>query len=33
MNNYYNVYDTTGNVVRGYFKTWNQYWVRPFAAF
>ncbi len=22
MSNYYNVYDTTGNVVRRYFKTW-----------
>ena len=22
MNSYYNIYDTTGNVVRGYFKTW-----------
>ena len=22
MNSYYNIYDTNGNVVRGYFKTW-----------
>ena len=22
MRSYYNVYDTTGHVVRGYFKTW-----------
>ena len=22
MSKYYNVYDMTGNVVRGYFKTW-----------
>lgn len=22
MSEFYNVYDTTGNIVRGYFKTW-----------
>lgn len=22
MSEYYNVYDTTGHIVRGYFKTW-----------